>query len=289
MGNKQSSLCEQDELRIVLIGKVGSAKEWAVETILNNSEKDEEPSETKIILNPKEYQHFRVKIKGEDVVVFDTPGLCCTERSDEETMKEIRTCISHYNSGVHGFLFVLDLEPFTQEEKKMVQMIHGSLGDIVKDYMMPLFVHGNDLKDNGKTIGQFINENKDLKEFADGCRGKPCVTDHRNQDPNQDSKQVEELLEKINMMVQENRAKKRSCYTTKMLRKAEIIAENKKTMAKSVKNCMVVGATIGGVTSFIIDSMNGFQGGILSGAFVGGLMGIVGTVIYVKVKSCFTL
>uniref|UniRef100_A0A3Q1GD24 GTPase IMAP family member 7-like n=1 Tax=Acanthochromis polyacanthus TaxID=80966 RepID=A0A3Q1GD24_9TELE len=280
MATEMSSLCEQEEYRIMLIGKVGSAKKWAIETILNSSEECEEPSETKINLDPKECQCFRVKIEGRDVVVFDTPGLCHTERSDEETMKEIKTCISRDKSGLHGFLVVLDLEPFTQEEKDMVQMIDSSLGKSVKDYMMPLFVRGNELKERGKTIQQFISDNTDLKEFADGCRGKPCVIDHRNQDPTQ----VENLLQQISNMVKDNKAEKRSCYTTNMMQRAESIAENKKKMALSANSGALVGATIGGAASYSVSSWIGIAAGILAGAFVGGLMGIAGIVAYIRAK-----
>uniref|UniRef100_A0A3B5BCH3 AIG1-type G domain-containing protein n=1 Tax=Stegastes partitus TaxID=144197 RepID=A0A3B5BCH3_9TELE len=270
-------------LRIMLVGKDGAAKKSAVDTILNSSAKDEETAETKISVDPEECQHFKVKIEGRDVEVFDTPVFCHTQREDERTMEEIKKCVSRVDSGLHGFLVVFDLEPFTREEKDMVQMLHTSFGDSVKDYMMPLFVNGNELKRNGKTIRGFINDNKDLEEFVRGCEGETCVIDHRNQD----STQVGDLLRQINIMVQGNKAKKRGCYTASMLEDAESGPGNKRKMALSANGGMLVGGAIGGGASHSVGSMIGIPGGIFVGALVGGLMGTAGILMYVRAKRCF--
>ncbi|XP_051244998.1 GTPase IMAP family member 9-like [Dicentrarchus labrax] len=288
MTSKESVLPQHSELRIVLVGKVGAGKTSVMKTLLRSSEENDKPdleSQNMFLPDTEKCQRGKVKIRGRTVVVVDTPGLCSTEKTDEEVMEEVKQCVSLAAPGPHVFLFVLScLDRFTKEDQDAVDIIKKTFGETVTCYTMALFTHGDELKNNRKTIQEFIEENNDLKNFVTYCNGGSHDIENEDQSPSQ----VTKLLQEINVMVQKNGGK---CYTVEMLVEAEKKGKGSgvwKRITLSVNGSALAGAGLGGAVSHFVGSSVGIPAGVAVGAAVGGVFGAVGIVTaeHIKAKRC---
>ncbi|XP_055765872.1 GTPase IMAP family member 9-like [Salvelinus fontinalis] len=223
MNSKESQsgiqlLTQNEEFRIVLVGKTGAGKSAAGNTILG---KTVFTSTFSSISQTKDCKKTRGKVGEQSVAVIDTPGLFDTSFSNEESLKKIAKCISFSAPGPHVFLVVIQLGRFTEEEQKTLEIIKRFFGDEASKYTMVLFTHGDLLVDNDVTIEQFLLKNSDLDSVHSQCSGGYHVFNKKDKNPSQ----VTELLEKINKMVKVNGG---SHYTTEMFQEAEREIEEEK-------------------------------------------------------------
>ncbi|KAF1380181.1 hypothetical protein PFLUV_G00184110 [Perca fluviatilis] len=229
-----SGTLPEPKLKIMLVGLTGDGKTSVMNTLLGRDQKHGRSASSQTT----ECKRETVKRGDQELVIIDTPGVLNTEKKEEKKVKkDIAEVIAGaaLDDGPHVFLLVMQAKVFSEKDKEAVEIIQKIFGDGFEDYTLVLFTYGGKLVPTYKDVEKI----EFLKKFIQGDHSVHSFEniECKNVNGEEKEKQVSDLVEKINKMVEKNRERNGPRYTSDMLKKAqEIQKQIEKEIEKSEHN-----------------------------------------------------
>ncbi|XP_067225797.1 GTPase IMAP family member 9-like [Chanodichthys erythropterus] len=229
-----SHIALTSEVRMILVGKIGTGKSATGNTILGQEVFYSEISPKEVTI---ECSKQCAPQGGRIISVIDMPGFCGS-MTKEDMKEKIKQCVDLSVPGPHVFLLVINLGVrYTAEEVNTVKLIQENFGGDAVRYTIVLFTHADQLK--RKTLQQYVGECQPLKSLTDRCGGRYHAF---NNEDMMNRTQVAELMEKIDRMIEENGG---NHYTNEMFKEAQKKIKRKEMKKKAIDVALGVGSAVG--------------------------------------------
>ena len=134
--------------------------------------------------------------------IVDSPGLCDTKLSEQETSIIIMKTVVGLHPGPHALLYVVKTERFTNEEYQVFKKLETLFDKNIYNYLVVIFTGGDNFEHDGLSPVQAIEQAPPtLKQLLKDCKQRYVVFNNRAANPRP---QVEKLLGIVRAMVKEN-------------------------------------------------------------------------------------
>ncbi|XP_056308964.1 trichohyalin isoform X2 [Danio aesculapii] len=202
--------CLNHEHQLLLIGKSGCGKSITGNMIFNASVFESRKSSSSVT---RVSQTHTGSVNNRRLTVVDTPDFRFSTHTDFDSNSELKRALQLCAPGAHVILLFLPLSTFTEQEQEFIHWFEQKFGAEALRFTLVLFTHAD--KPHMRTLGELIRGNTQLSDFINRYG-------HRYHEFNikapANSRQVTELMEKVERLVSEN---SHYSYTLEMMEEEE--------------------------------------------------------------------
>ncbi|KAK3085465.1 hypothetical protein FSP39_003800 [Pinctada imbricata] len=210
---------DENQWRIVIVGKTGVGKSATGNSILGNKQFPSRKSPQSVT---KKIQIGGAERFGKQILIVDTPGFYDTGMTHEDLGKEFTKCVAITSPGMHAIIFVTNTGRFTEEEEKTIELLLDHFGQDIIHFLVIVFTGMDEIKREGSSIEAYVESlepSSKLSEIIEKCRRRYIAFDN-TAEGKQNDEQVKTLFSVIEKLIRENGS---NCFTHEMFKKAEFI------------------------------------------------------------------